>query len=235
MFFFTVDECIINFANFKDVSLAFSTLATKFQVDHDTSLHFLAVRSRCIGRAKRGMLKEKMRETHSIHDLLQLLEDNNMFFNWMNISFLETIAATVTAASGNNKLYRLVQNYKDAIYSRTLRQVWDDIPSYKKVKNKYYSKLQGVFGNKDPDNVTVKEVITQCTSPLIRNIALDIMEITEGSLKISWLILTDEVYHAFLSLLTVPEALRQDDFLQVGAWIVYYPQSVISKQRKIHG
>ena len=180
-------------------------------------------------------MKTAIEGTHNIHGLFQYLDGNSMFFNWINIKFLETIATAVTVASGNNKLERIVQDYKDAIYSRTLRQVWDDIPSYRQVKNKYYSKLKSVFCDKDPDNVTVKEVITQCAPQLIKNIALDIMEINEGSLTISWLISTDEVYQAFLSLLAVPQDSRQDNFLQIGAWIVHHPHFFMLEQRKIHG
>ena len=210
-------------------------MTSKFQVEPETSSYFQVVKSRCISRAKHREMKTAIEGTHNIHGLLQLLDINSMFFNWINIKFLETIATAVTVASGNNKLERIVQDYKDAIYSRTLRQVWDDIPSYRQVKDKYYSKLKSVFCDKDPDNVTVKEVITQCAPQLIKNIALDIMEISEGSLTISWLISTNEAYQAFLSLLTVPQESRQDNFLQVGAWIIYHPQFVLAEQKKIHG
>ena len=153
----------------------------------------------------------------------------------MNIKFLETIATAVAAASGNNGLERLIQNYKNAIYHRTLRQVWDNIPAYHEVRSKYYSKLKAVFGDKDPDTVTVKEVLTQCEPDLVKNLALDILVITEGSLQIFWLISTNDVYQAFLSLLSVPQEQRNDDFLQVGAWVVYHPQSVLVELRKIYG
>jgi len=180
-------------------------------------------------------MKTAIEGTHDIHGLLQLLDINSTFFNWINIKFLETIATTISAVSGNTKLESLVQDYKDAIYSRTLRQVWDDIPSYRQVKDKYYSELKSVFCDKDPDNVTVLEVITRCTPHLVKNIALDIMEISEGSLTVSWLISTEEVYQAFLSLLTVPQESRQDIFLQVGAWVVYHPEFALLELRKIHG
>jgi len=113
------------------------------------------------------------------------------------------------------------------IYSRTLRQVWDAIPSHTQVKNKYYSELQAVFCDKNPDNVTVREVLTRCKPELRKNLALDIMYIEEGSLKISWLLSTDKVYDSFLSLIAIPQEERSDDFMQVGAWIAYHPLSVL--------
>ena len=180
-------------------------------------------------------MKMAIKAAHDINSLFQSLGENNTYCNWLNIKFLETIAAAVAAASGNHRLERLIQDYKNAIYSRTLRQVWDNIPTYHEVRSKYYSKLQAVFGSKDPDNVTVEEVLTKCESDLIKGIALDIMEIGEGSLQIFWLISTNDVYQAFLSLLSIPQEQRKDDFLQVGAWVVYHSRSVLVEQRETYG
>ena len=204
----------------------------KFQVEVNHS-HFQTIRSLCLNRAG-PTLKKGIQETHDIISLLDLLASNNIYFNWMNIKYLETIATAIYAVSGNNKFEVLVQNYKDAIFSRTLNQVWGDIPSYHQVRSKYFAKIRAVFCDKDPNSVTVNEVLTQCKPCLIKSIALDIMLIEEGSLSISWLISSDKVYQAFLSLLTVPQERRQDDFLQVGAWVVYHPQVVLVEQRKLY-
>ena len=228
------DDDGFSFANYKDVSLAFSALTSKFQVKFNESL-FPIIKSRCVSRARPGKMKDAIKATCDSNSLFQLLDDNNMYCNWMNIKFLETIATAMAATTGNNMLERLIKDYKETIYSRTLRQVWDSVPAYHKVRSKYYSKLQTVFNNKDPDNVTVKEVLTQCKPQLVKSIALDIMEIGEGSLKISWLIATNDVYEAFLCLLVVPQELRRDDFLQVGAWVVHHPQSVLLDQHQNYG
>ncbi|XP_065913178.1 uncharacterized protein [Dysidea avara] len=231
----TKDENDIDFdfSIYEDVSLAFSALTSKLQTKIK-EIHFPIVRSRCASRARPGPMKTAIKATHDINSLFDLLSDNTTYCNWMNIKFLETIATAVAAASGNNGLERLIQNYKNAIYHRTLRQVWDNIPAYHEVRSKYYSKLKAVFGDKDPDTVTVKEVLTQCEPDLVKNLALDILVITEGSLQIFWLISTNDVYQAFLSLLSVPQEQRNDDFLQVGAWVVYHPQSVLVELRKIY-
>jgi len=198
-------------------------------------VHFPIVKNLCVGRAGSGPMKTAIKATHDINSLFESLNDNSTYCNWMNIKYLETIATAVAAASGNKRLEKLVEDYKDAIYSRTLRQVWDNIPAYHKVRSKYYSKLKAVFDKKDPDNVTVKEVLTQCKPHLVKSIALDIMKIGEGSLEIFWLIPTNNVYEAFLSLLSEPQERRNDDFLQVGAWVVYHPQSVLVELRKTYG
>ena len=223
-----------DFSIYEDVSLAFLALTSKLQTKIK-EIHFPIVRSKCVTRARPGPMKNAIKETQDINSLFDLLSDNITFCNWMNIKFLETIATAVAGASGNNGLERLIQNYKDAIYTRTLRQVWDNIPAYHNVRSKYYSKLEVVFGDKDPDTVTVKEVLTQCEPGLVKNLALDILLITEGSLRIFWLISTNDVYQAFLSLSSVPQEQRNDDFLQVGAWVVYHPQSVLVELRKTYG
>jgi len=197
--------------------------------------HFPIVKNLCVGRTGSGPMKTVIKATHDINSLFESLNDNSTYCNWMNIKYLETIATAVAAASGSNRLEKLVEGYKDAIYSRTLRQVWDNIPAYHKVRSKYYNKLKAVFGKKDPDTVTVKEVLTQCKPHLVKSIALDIMEIGEGSLEIFWLISTNNVYEAFLSLLSEPQERRNDDFLQVGAWVVYHPQSVLVELRDTYG
>jgi len=228
------DDFNLHFANYKNVSAAFSALTSKIQASIKQS-HFSMVRSRCLGRTRPGPMKTAIRETHDVDSLFQLLDENNTYCHWMNIQFLETMAAAVDVASRTNKLMKLVEEYKDAIYSRTLRQVWDAIPHRTEVRSNYYSKLQVVFCDKDPDNVTVREVLTQCKPELRKNLALDIMYIEEGSLKISWFLSTDDVYQSFLSLIAIPQEERNDDFMKVGAWVVYHPKSVLVEQRKLYG
>jgi len=180
-------------------------------------------------------MKTAIRNTQDIDSLFLLLDDNNMYCHWMNIHYLKTMAAAVDGVSRNKKLTKLVEEYENAIYSRTLRQVWDAIPSYKRVKSKYYSELQAVFCGKDPENVTVGELLKECKPELWKDFALDIMYIDEGSLKISWLILTNDVYQSFLTLIAVPQEDRNDDYLKVGAWLVHHPQNVLPKLKKYYG
>ena len=228
------DDNGAHFAGCENVSNAFIVLTSKLQAKIKQS-HFAIVKGRCLSRARPGPLKTAIRETHDIDSLFLLLDENGMCSNWMNIQFLEAMAYAVDAASNNSSLTRLVEEYKDAIFSRTLRQVWDAIPSYNQVRSKYYSELQTVFCDKDPDNVTIKEVQTKCKPELKKNLALDIMYIEEGSLKILWLIATSDVYQTFLSLIAVPQEDRNDDYLKVGAWVVYHPHSVLLELRNVNG
>ena len=230
------DENGVHFADYKDVSIAFLVLTSKLHAKIKQShFDFTIVKGRCLSRAYSERMKIAIKETPDIDSLFLLLDENNMCCNWMNIQFLESMAYAVDAASNNSSLTKLVEGYKEAVYSRTLRQVWDAIPSYSQVRSKYYSELQTVFCDKDPDNVTVREVLAKCKPELKKNLALDIMCIEEGSLKILWLIATNDVYQTFLSLIAVPQEERNDDYLKVGAWTVHHPHSVLLELQKIDG
>ena len=107
----------------------------------------------CVARASEP-LHGLIKCATDTHCLFEILAENNKYCNWMNVSFLEVIAV----ACGNKLLQSLIKNYKDVIYSKPLREVWSCIPHYS-VRDKYYSKLKVTFGDKDPDNVTVEELM----------------------------------------------------------------------------
>ena len=227
------DDNGIDFSTCKDVTIAFTLLTSRLHKNIKQS-DFAIVKFQCLSRTH-GPMQSAIEKTKDIDSLFYILGKNSTYFHWMNIDLLETIAAAVDGASHNTKLTKLVEDYYNAIYSRTLRQVWDAIPRYARVKSKYYSKLQTVFRDKDPENVTVKEVLTKCKPKLQKNFALDIMYIDGGSLKISWLIATNDVYKSFLSLIAVPQEEQIYDVLQVGAWVVHHPQRVLQEYRKLYG
>ena len=129
----------IDFADFKDVSLAFNALFSRFQKEVREHHDFVDVKTACVTRANEKLTAE-IKKTQDTNSLFQLLAENKAHCNWLNIRFLEVIA-TVT---GNSKLNGLIVSYKDAIYSKTLHEVWDQIP-YCTVRTKYYSTLQIKF------------------------------------------------------------------------------------------
>ena len=216
----------INFSRFKDVSSAFAMLFTICQNAVKVSNEeFRTVRNSCVAQASeplRGLIK---RATDA-HCLFEVLADNNKYCNWINVRFLKVIAI----ACGNEELQSLIDSYKDVIYSKTLREVWDCIPHYS-VRDKYYSELKATFGDKDPDNMTVEELI-KSKPQLAKKIAMLIAVVEEDSIKVTWLIPTDEIYQAYLSFLTVPQQLRKDKLIQFGTWMAYPPQLVLQKYVK---
>ena len=217
----------IDFSIYEDVSNAFDELfsacqkATKVSNDN-----FRTIRNSCVARASeplRGLIKLAT----DTHCLFEILGGNDKYCNWMDVRLLKVIAI----ACGNKKLQRLIQNYTDVIYSKPLREVWNNIPHYSSVRDKYYSELTATFGDKDPDNVTVKELIKN-KPQLAKEIAILIGVVQENSLVITWLIPTDEVYQAYLSFLTVPQQERKDESIQFGTWMSYFPQDVLLKYEK---
>ena len=202
--------------------MAFTTLFSTLQKQMSTT-DFNIIQNACILHANKE-LTELIKKTKNIATLFQFFAENKAWCNWLNIKFLEAMAN----ASGNSKLKCLVENYKQAIYSKTLKEVWNYIPCHE-VKTKYYSELKIKFKDQDPDNVTVQELIKQCGQYVIEDIAKAMLigKVEEGSLKIVLLIPTDNVYQTYLSALLLPQELRLDSYLQIGYWVVYHPRQVM--------
>ena len=217
----------INFATFENVTDAFAALMRTSTEELD-SAKFAPIRTMCLMRADKR-LRKKIGKTTSIHSLFTLLAYNPLYLNWMNIDFLQTMAFV----SGNVKLQDTLKNYTDAILSKTLGEVWNDVPSFHKAKLKYYSKIKAKFHKLDPDDIKVKD-LKKYQPKFAGKIALCIMEITSGSLTITWCVVAEETYEAYLLALKVPQELRPDDFLQIGMWIAYPPQFVIQELERFH-
>ena len=147
----------------------------------------------------------------------------------MCIEYLETIAY----AYKNDSLLNLIKKYSQVIFSKPLREVWNYVPFYS-VKDKYYSELTAIFEDKDPDNLTVEE-LNQRKPQLAKEIAMLITVVRIQSLLISWLIPTSKVYQTYLSFLTVPQQLRNDNLVKFGNWMAYLPQFVLHEQQKKFG
>ena len=218
-----VETFEIDFSAYENVSNAFVKLFTTCQkAIKVSSEEFRAIRSSCVARASEplhGLLKR----APDTPCLFEILADNNKYCNWMNVSFLEVIAI----ACDNTHLQSLIGSYTDVIYSKPLSEVWGCVPHYS-VRDKYYSELKAKFGDKDPDNMTVKELI-KSKPQLAKKIAMLIALVEEGSLLITWLIPTDELYQAYLSFLTIPQQSRMDELVQFGNWMAYLPKDILQK------
>ena len=193
---------------------------------HDAD--FETIRTACLTRADRR-LKKGIGRTTNIHTLFALLACNPLYFNWMNIEYLQTMAA----ASGKVMLRDMLKCYTKNILSKTLGEIWNFVPSLYKTRTKYYSKVRAKFNGKDPDGITVEDLI-KCKPKLAKKIALHIMRIGKGSLTITWCIAAEEAYEAYLLALNVLQEFREDDFLQIGMWVVYPPQFVIQELERVH-
>ena len=175
-------------------------------------------------------MQNEISRTTSIDSLFALLVCNQFYFNWMNIEYLQTMAV----ASENKKLTDLLKSYNDTVLSKKLGEVWNSIPSFHKIKTKYYSTVKARFHGKNPDDITVRE-LKKYEPKFAEKIALHIMQIGKGSLTITWCILAEETYQAYLVALSVPQQSRQDDCLQIGTWLVYDPKFVIQELKRVYG
>ena len=221
-------DLAIDFTTYKDVSDAFTALSTVCQkVCTKASIReFKVIRNACVARASK-LLSGLIKVTNDIDCLFAVLAENNKYYNWMEVRFLTIIAI----AYGNTQLQLLIQNYETVIYTKTLREVWIHIPRYSPVRDLYYSEVKATFGDKDPDNMTVEELIK--SKPLLaKKIALFIAVIEEHSIVATWLIPTNKLYQAYLSFLTVPQQSRKNELIQFGTWIAYPPQHILQKYAK---
>ena len=219
-------EMEINFGPCEDVLDAFDQLFAVCQRAAKVSREeFRAIRNSCVARASEPLCSLMKRAT-DIHCLFEVLAVNKKYCNWMDVRFLKIIAI----ACDNKRLQLLIEEYKAVIYSKTLREVWDCIPHYS-VREKYYSELKAIFGDKDPDNMTVEELL-KSKPRLAKEIALLIAVVREDSVVVTWLIPTNEVYQAYLSFLTVPQESRKDEICQFVTWMAYLPQNVVINYAK---
>ena len=222
---FTAED--VNFTRFTNVADAFAELLRMFT----EKLHgakFETIRAICLTRADK-QLRNEISRTTSIYNLFTLLACNPLYFNWMNVDYLQTIAV----ASGNRGLQEMLKSYTDVVLSKTLGEVWNVIPSFHKTKTKFYSKVKARFQGKDPDDVTVID-LKKYEPRFAEKIALHVMQIDKGSLAITWYISAEQTYQAYLLALSVPQELRKEDFLQIGTWIAYPSQSVIQELKRVH-
>ena len=192
---------------------------------------FYVIKNVCVFQAKEPLRSSLRRASDSYH-LFDALSEEDTYCNWIHLSFLEIIADSYV----NNSLRDLIENYKQAIFTKSLREVWSSLP-HSSVNNKiinYFSEIKQKLGDRNPDNMTVQELLDS-QPQLTMKIALLIGVVQDKSLLISWLIATDEVYEAYLSFLTVPKQSRKDTFIQFGNWVAHSPAYVLQEEHKKFG
>ena len=90
----------INFNAYQDVSNAFDELFSVCQkVTKISKEDFETIRNSCMARAA-DPLRDLIKRATDTHRLFEVFAENNRYCNWMNVSFLKTIAI----ACGNKQL-----------------------------------------------------------------------------------------------------------------------------------
>lgn len=222
---FSESEKEINFAEFEnDVFRAFKKLFDVFQTEAcraTVAAHFPAIKRLCILSANE-QFKPYIKKVGTMESLLDLLAESKLHCNWIKTGFLEAIA------SRSKTLDDLLKSYEEVFFSKKLSEIWDYLP-LQHIRNRYYERLKAVFIKKDPDNTTLREIKEYSRFSLSTDLDDFIVEFCHNCLSITWLVPTDKVYQYFLSALTIPQKSRKEDFLQIGAWVVHHPQSVLQK------
>ena len=213
----------INFGIYKDVSNAFDVLFAKCQDIKVSSKEFEILRNSLVARTS-GLMRRLIRHASNTHCLFEILADNNKYCNWMDVRILMVIAISC----GNSQLQSLIEKYTEVIYSKPLFEVWNCVPHYSTVKDAYYRKLKAICGDKDPDNITVEELI-KSQPQLAKEIALLTAVIQWDGLLFTWYIPYDKVHQPHLSLLIVPQQIRKDRSIQYAPWM---PHHMLQKDRK---
>jgi len=218
-----------DFNEYENVVFAFRLLMSILQ-DNVPESRLQNVKAQCISVADRKFGEYIKTKAKDVNSFFILLSQNKVHCNWFNTNLVDMIVI----GSGNKKLKNLVDRYKESIYSRKLHQVLKYIPE-QPLKTKYYKEVKARFSSKDPDNVTVRELINY-NDELVNNIAsLPMTRVRANCISITWLVPTDKAYQLFMFALIIPQQSRQDDYLQIGTWMVYHPQSVLQKLKMEFG
>ena len=225
------DDCEVDFVSCNDdVSLAFTRLFSTFQkaLNDLNEDDFCFIRNACVVQAKEPLCSALKHASDSC-SLFRAFSQNDVYFNWMHLSFLDIIANSYV----DDSLVNIIKDYKQIVFSKSLRKVWRFLP-HSVVRVLYYTELKEKLGDRDPDNMTVEQLL-HSQPQLTKKIARLVAVVQEDGLLISWLIPTDEVYQSYLSFLTVPQQFRKDDFVQFGNWMAHAPQFVVQEEKKIVG
>ena len=207
--------------------IAFTELMTILQ-DNTPECRLPVIKARCIAVTEKRFGDCIDKQADNVESFFKLLSQSYIYCNWLNFLLVEVIISALR----NEKLKSLIASYKQAIYSKTLGEVWEYIPQ-EKVNNKYYSEVTKTFASKNPDDVTVEELIK-----FSKQLAFDIaplVKVIANCLTIVSLVPTDKVYQLFLSVVIIPQESRQEDFLQIGSWVVHHPKSVLQELRNEFG
>ena len=227
------DDCKIDFTSCDNVVIAFAKLLIKFQqaINSLSEAHFYMIKNVCIALAKEPLFSSLQNASDSCY-LFKAFSENRIYCNWINLRFLDVIANSYI----NDSLVNLIKDYKQVIFSKSLCEVWSSLPhlSVKDEIDKYYSELKQKLEDRNPDNMTVQELLDS-EPEMTYKIAMLFAVVQERSLLISWLIPTDEVYQAYLSFLTIPQQSRKDSFVQFGSWMAHHPECVLQEEKKKYG
>ena len=136
---------------------------------------------------------DKVCNTETLDGLFDVIV-KSPYCNWMNIRLLEQMAA----ASLQSNIHQLISQYKSAVYSKRLQDVFRQMPKLE-VPEDYYSKVKQKW-NKEFEEVTLKDVIDHWDKLEkvfgVEEPALLLECVINSSVWFHWLIPSELVCHA---------------------------------------
>ena len=187
---------VVNFTNCEDVNECFSHFtAAMFKIL--SKAEFPLLRRACLensnifgGVALPSDLKNKIANAQNLNKLFDVLCDSP-YWNWMNIKMLTKMAN----ASHLDAATKLIQQYKDEVYSRKLINFLEHIPNFN-VSSTYYTKAKEKW-NKNLNDITVNDLVNHWSEvEKIFNVegpTVLLDSLINGSIEIHWLIPTELV------------------------------------------
>ena len=148
------------------------------------------------------------------------------YWSWIDLRLLEAMAAS----SNMKQAKLLLERYKNAIFTKKLKELLPNAPS-KEVKEEYYTKVVSKL-NKDPDEVTVQDLLD--FRQQLEEVILDIKKgvcilehLERGCIEVYWYIPTCCIDHAYQSALQNCDQFQNIGLqhLQIGNYPVIYDPS----------
>ena len=150
---------VVDFSTFDEVDVMFVAFLSALR-NILREAEFIMVRMGCITNYKTVSAKlpndfvDVVGATKTLDDLFKVVV-NSPYCNWMNICLLEKMAA----ASLQSNAHQLISQYKNAIFSKKLKDIFKHFPEVSsQITDEYDSKVKQRWKN-EFDDVTVKDVI----------------------------------------------------------------------------
>ena len=139
-------------------------------------------------------IENRIDKSEDLADLFKLLCRCKQYWNWMNIRMLEKMAGNSTAA------HQLIEKYKNAVFSKKLKDVISEIPVLEVPEDKYTEVKQK--WNKNFDDLTIRDVVerwSEIEEKFNVEETMLLKSITKGCVEVCWLLRNDLVKHAIYS------------------------------------
>ena len=179
----------IDFRTYDDVIQAFVKLTATVSILLRNGADFNTVRRSCLSGAAHVVTKnrEAIMSSNNFDKLFDTLATETPYWSWIDIRLLE---AMVTA-SGIQAAVKLIENYKEAVYGKNLKDVLPNILN-KKLKEDYFTTIVSKV-DMNPDKITVAVLLTYRSE--LEEVIMDINKgtlvlenVKKGCMEVHWYI-----------------------------------------------